>query len=143
VSTRDEDAGDGARARAEEEAWRDIVDHYGDRPDVAGLVELTTPLEQPDPAPDPASGEPFQLDLDDDEPFTPPPLPPPPVVTPERRVAWVGLVASPVLLVLLNLLDYSLPGIVSAGLVVVFIGSFAYLVATMAPRDPDDDGARL
>jgi hypothetical protein len=65
------------------------------------------------------------------------------VISAERRVAWVGLVASPILLVLINLLDYSLPGILSIGLVVICIASFGYLVATMAPRDPDDDGARL
>jgi hypothetical protein len=139
VSTRDEEPGDRARSQAEELAWRDIVDHYGARPDTDELVELTTPLEQPEPESDHA---PFRLDPDD-EAFTPPPLPPPAVISPERRVAWVGLVASPILLVLLNLLDYPLPGILSAGLVVAFVASFGYLVATMAPRDPDDDGARL
>lgn len=138
VSRGDDDARDRARAEAEEQAWREIVDHYGERPDLAGLIELTTPLTEPEPEAD-------QLlpDEDDDDSFTPPPLPPPAVITPERRVAWVGLVASPILLVVLNLSDYSIPGILSAGLVVAFIGSFGYLVATMAPRDPDDDGARL
>jgi hypothetical protein len=29
------------------------------------------------------------------------------------------------------------------GLVIAFIASFGYLVASMSPRDPDDDGARL
>jgi hypothetical protein len=139
VSRGDDEGRDSAAREAEERAWRDIVDHYGEPPDVAGLVELTSPLPDPEPAYD----EPDRPDVDDDEPFTPPPLPPPAVISPERRVAWVGLVASPVLLVLINLLDYSLPGILSAGLVAAFIGSFAYLVATMAPRDPDDDGARL
>jgi hypothetical protein len=136
---RDDEAGDAAGAAAEEQAWREIVRHYGDPPDLPGLIELTTPLEQPEPVP-----EPFVLDLDeDDESFTPPPLPPPAVVSPERRVAWVGLVLSPVALVLIQLLDYSLPGILSVALVVAFVVSFGYLVATMAPRDPDDDGARL
>jgi hypothetical protein len=121
-----------ARARAEERAWREIVDHYGER----------SPLPH-ETAPDPATqGEPFHIELDD-ESFTPPPLPPPPVVSPERRVAWVGLVASPVLLVLINVIDYALPGILTGALVVAFIASFGYLVATMAPRDPDDDGARV
>jgi hypothetical protein len=146
---RDEEPADRARAEAEELAWREIVDHYGDRPDVDGLTELTTPLEppaadadaEPDNAPDNVA-EPFRIELDD-ETFTPPPLPPPPVISPERRAAWVGLVASPVLLVLIQVLDYSLPGIISIGLVVAFIASFGYLVATMAPRDPDDDGARV
>ena len=139
----EEEPGDGARGRADELVWRDIVDHYGERPDADELTELTTPLEQTRPQPTPESSDgPFPLDLDD-ETFTPPPLPPPPVISPERRVAWVGLVASPVLLVLVNLLGYSLPGILGVGLVVAFIASFGYLVATMAPRDPDDDGARV
>jgi hypothetical protein len=149
---REDEPGDAARAEAEELAWREIVDHYGEGPDVAELTDLTEPLEQPraqplefrvvrpvfDPDDDEAFGE-----VVDDEPFTPPPLPPPPVISPERRVAWVGLVASPVLLVLINLLHYVLPGILTVGLVILFIASFGYLVATMAPRDPDDDGARV
>jgi hypothetical protein len=141
VSTRDEEAGD--RAHAEELAWREIVDHYGEHPDVAELAELTTPLDRTEPEPTPGDADELFRFEADDEPFTPPPLPPPAVISPERRVAWVGLVVSPVLLVVLNLLDYSLPGILSVGLVVVFIASFGYLVATMAPRDPDDDGARV
>ena len=144
MSTRDEEPGDrAARAQAEELAWRDILDHYGERPDVAGLAELTTPLEVPDPGPSPdLDADAFRLDLEE-ETFTPPPLPPPAVITPERRVAWVGLVASPILLVLINVVDYALPGILSVGLVVAFLVSFGYLVATMTPRDPDDDGARV
>jgi hypothetical protein len=145
----EEEPGDEVRGRAEELAWRDIVDQYGARPDAEQLNDLTAPLVQPEPQPMPqpmpmpeSYRDPFRLDLDD-ETFTPPPLPPPPVITPERRVAWVGLVASPALLVLLSVLDYSLPGILSAGLVVAFVASFGYLVATMAPRDPDDDGARV
>lgn len=138
---RDDEARERARAEAEEQAWREIVDHYGEGPDVDGLIELTTPLEQPEPETDPA--EPFLLDSDEDESFTPPPLPPPAVISPERRLAWVGFVASPVLLILIQFLDYSLPGILTAGLVIAFIASFVYLVATMAPRDPGDDGARL
>jgi hypothetical protein len=146
---RDDEPADPARSEADDRAWEEIVAHYGERPDVAGLIELTTPLELPEPEPeaDPAGFDPAAFDQaafdPDDEPFTPPPLPPPAVITPERRVAWVGLVACPVLLVLINLLNYSLPGILSVGLVVGFVASFGYLVATMEPRDPDDDGARL
>ena len=137
---RDDEAGDRARAQAEELAWREIIDHYGGRPDAEELAELTTPLEEP--GPEPEDDDPFRLELYD-EAFTPPPLPPPAVISPERRLAWIGLVASPILLVLLDLLDYSLPGVLTAGLVIAFIASFGYLVATMAPRDPDDDGARV
>jgi hypothetical protein len=138
---RDDEARERARAEAEEQAWREIVEHYGQGPDVDGLIELTAPLEQPSAESNPA--DPFLLDPNEEEAFTPPPLPPPAVISPERRLAWVGFVASPVLLVLIEFLDYSLPGILTAGLVIAFIASFAYLVATMAPRDPDDDGARL
>jgi hypothetical protein len=127
----DEARDDRARARAEEQAWREIVDHFGDRP----------ALPDEPPGEDPP-GEPFHLELYD-ESFTPPPLPPPAQISPERRLAWVVLVASPALLVLLNVLDYSLPGILTGGLVVALVVSFGYLVATMAPRDPDDDGARV
>src|ERR1700710_2533643 len=113
---RDEGTGDDrARAAAEELAWREIVDHYGERPDVPSEPDpqegsdLPVEAEAEVPVSD-APPEPFQLELYD-ESFTPPPLPPPPHVSPERRVAWVGLIVSPVLLVLLNLIDYSLPGI--------------------------------
>ena len=139
MTRRDDEPGDRARAQAEELAWREIVHHYGEPPDVPALAELAAPIDVPPPAHD----EPLQSEMDAEEPFTPPPLPPPPVVTPERRVAWVGLVLCPILLVAINLVDYSLPGILSVGLVIAFIASFCYLVATMSPRDPDDDGARV
>jgi hypothetical protein len=136
VGKPDDEARERARA-AEEQAWRDIVDNYGERPDVAPLVEVTRVVPEPEADQEAEPGE----EPWDDDAFTPPPLPPPAVITPERRLAWVGLVGSPVLLVLLNLLHYALPGILTFGLVVAFIASFGYLVATMAPRDPDDDGA--
>jgi hypothetical protein len=126
VSRRDDDA-----------TWREIVDNYGERPVVpAEPVEYVVP--------EPAPAEPFQLELYDDA-FVPPPLPPPPVIAPERRLAWVGLVASPLLLVLCTVIAYRLPSLLTGGLVLTFLGSFGYLVATMSqePRDPDDDGARL
>jgi hypothetical protein len=159
---RDDGAGDDrARAAAEELAWREIVDHYGERPDVRTEAEPVAEPESPVDAAEPADPgivpgiepaaeppvadapfDPFRLELYDEE-FTPPPLPPPAQVTPERRLAWVGLVASPVLLIVLQLIDFALPGILTFGLVLAFIGSFGYLVATMEPRDPDDDGARV
>jgi hypothetical protein len=149
---RDDGVGDDrARAAAEELAWREIIDHYGERPAVRAepeAVDETEPLIEPiaepgagQPAAD-APYEPFHLELYDEE-FTPPPLPPPAHISPERRLAWVGLVVSPILLVVLNLGDYGLPGILTFGLVIAFIVSFGYLVATMEPRDPDDDGARV
>jgi hypothetical protein len=123
VSTRDEDA-----------AWQQIVENYGDVPDVPDAPAPEVPLAE--------APEPFHIELYDEQ-FVPPPLPPPPVIRPERKVAWVGLIGSPVLLVVLSLIDYSLPPVLTGGLVIAFLASFGYLVATMAPHDPDDDGARV
>ena len=127
MSTRDEDA-----------AWQQIVENYGERPDVPDTPAETPATEVPlaDPP------EVFHLEVYDEE-FVPPPLPPPPVIRPERRAAWVGLVGSPVLLIVLSLTHYWLPTLLTGGLVVAFLASFGYLVATMEPHDPDDDGARL
>jgi hypothetical protein len=113
----------------DDDAWRQIVDNYGEPP----VVPPEPPVEAP---------EPFHLELYDEE-FVPPPLPPPPVISAERRLAWVGLVGCPVALVVINLLDYALPGVLTGALVIAFLASFGYLVATMEPHDPDDDGARL
>ncbi len=125
MSTRDDDA-----------AWQQIVDNYGERAEVppadAPLVDSPT-ADAP---------EPFHVELYDEQ-FVPPPLPPPPVIRPERRLAWVGLIGSPVLLIAFTFLDYALPTVLTGGLVVAFLASFGYLVATMEPHDPDDDGARV
>ena len=125
MSTRDDDA-----------AWQQIVDNYGERAEVppadAPLVDSPT-ADAP---------EPFHVELYDEQ-FVPPPLPPPPVIRPERRLAWVGLIGSPVLLIAFTFLDYALPTVLTGGLVVAFLASFGYLVATMQPHDPDDDGARV
>ncbi len=126
--------------RDDDAAWQQIVDNYGEPPSVPS--EPASDAVDPTPEARPDLPEPFHLELYDEE-FVPPPLPPPPVISPERRLAWVGLVGCPVLLVVVNLIGYALPGVLTGALVVGFVASFAYLVATMDPRDPDDDGARL
>jgi hypothetical protein len=173
VSSRDDGPRDerAERAQAEEQAWREIVDHYGDLPvvpdDAADRGEpghpddpdtppsqaldlpvlevpaLDAPTQPPEDRSEQAT-EIFRLEPYDDH-FVPPPLPPPPDISTDRRFAWIGLVAPPVLLLIVVVLDYPLPGILTGALVVAFLASFAYLVATMStePRDPDDDGARL
>jgi hypothetical protein len=119
--------------RDDDAAWQQIVENYGEAP----------ALPDADAVPPAGDGpEPFRLEVFDEE-FVPPPLPPPPVISPERRIAWVALVLAPVLLVVLNLIDFALPPVLVGGLVLAFLGSFGYLVATMSPHDPDDDGARV
>jgi len=178
VSSRDDGARD-ERAQAEEQAWRDIVEHYGERPTLPddledraidsievvdeGDASVETPLDQPveppveppaEPAAEPPADRPVERPVDHQEPtpfipysdrFVPPPLPPPPDISPDRRFAWVGLIAPPLVVLLVVVLQYPLPGILTGALIVAFLASFGYLVATMSrdPRDPDDDGARL
>ena len=131
MSTRDDDA-----------AWQQIVENYGERPDVPDPPAAEVPVAEASEVPLVEAPEVFHIELYDEQ-FVPPPLPPPPVIRPERKVAWVGLIGSPVLLVVLSLIDYSLPAVLTGGLVVAFLASFGYLVATMEPHDPDDDGARV
>lgn len=125
----------------EDEAWRAIVENYGDR------VELD-PSEVP--TPEPEAPEPFSLDsaLDaepDEERFVPPEPPPLPDVPRDRMLAWVGLFGSPTILLITLVFGIDLPALIAYLLIGGFIGGFLYLVNQMprGPQDPFDDGARL
>jgi hypothetical protein len=126
--------------RSEDEAWRSIVDNYGDRP---RLDE--PPAEPPDPAPFNPTDE--EVDAWEDEPtdrFIPPDPPPHPPLPWTQRVAWLGVLGSPALLVVAVLSGLPLPSPLGYALVIAFAGGFLYLVATMRTgREPWDDGARL
>jgi hypothetical protein len=84
---------------------------------------------------------------EDEGHFVPPTPPPLPSVEPRRRLAWIGLAGSPVVGLLLILLQVAIPRWVSSFLVCAFVGGFCYLVATMGQRSSDDwsgdDGAVL
>ncbi|HEU4812509.1 MAG TPA: hypothetical protein VFT00_10260 [Nocardioides sp.] len=125
---------------SEDDAWRSIVDNYGDR------VELGPG----DPAPSEDQGDAAATDEDseddwDEASFVPPPPPPLPQVAPDRLAAWLGLFGSPTVLLTALVLGVHLPAWLGYLLVAWFIGGFVYLVALMpqGPRDPGDDGARL
>jgi hypothetical protein len=152
---------------SEEDAWRAIVENYGDR------VELDAePAAQPDPGtptepsaepppeaasqarlerlfqplPQPEEGRDVAEDPDDPDRFVPPPPPPLPTLPPDRFLAWSGLFGSPTVLLVCLVLGVHLPPWLGYLLVASFIGGFVYLVVKM-PRgtdiDPWDDGARL
>lgn len=125
----------------EDDAWRSIVENYGERPAVEPLAEPTPPVE---PAPDLAA---YSLDEDvwDEERFVPPPPPPLPTPPPKRLAAWLGIFGSPLVLLVALVLAIDLPAWLGYGLIAWFVGGFAYLVVHMqrGPRDPGDDGARL
>ena len=124
----------------EDEAWRAIVDNYGDRPEL-------DPAEAPatEPTPDPVAIPVELTSTYDDDRFVPPPPPPLPYVPRDRMLAWTGLFGAPTVLLTALVLGIRLPSLIGYLLVAAFIGGFVYLVVQMprGPRDPYDDGARI
>ena len=138
------------RDRDVEAAWRSIVEHYGERPELP-----EEPVETP-PAADPFATGRFSADdfddrlntpatWEDEGHFIPPDPPPPPRPQGRRKWAWIGLFGSPTLMLVAVVLGLRLPGWMLIGLSLGFAGGFVYLVATMPKRNPDewsgDDGA--
>ena len=148
--------------RDDDDAWRAIVDNYGDRveldpdpapepADLAGSDEASRD-DVLDPRGDPRTWDPSPADAadpdlgrDPDDRFVPPAPPPVPTTTPDRYAAWAGVFGAPVLLLVVIVLGIELPAILGYALIAAFVGGFVYLVARMPrePRDPGDDGARI
>lgn len=132
----------------DDDAWRAIVENYGERPriddDPPPAVQRPVP-----PAYDETAGveddDASDLGRADDERFVPPPPPPLPRPRGLRAAAWAGVLAAPAVLLVFTVLGVDLPDLLVQGLVAWFVGGFVYLVWTMprGPRDPWDDGAKL
>jgi len=134
----------------EDDAWRAIIDNYGDRADI-----------EPEPDDEPAADDAPQrhrsiepeATWDDAYPdsdwesdrFVPPTPPPLPTPTTDRLIAWSGVFGSPAVLLVCLVFGIDLPQLVAYLLVAGFVGGFLYLVVKMpsGPRDPDDNGAQL
>jgi hypothetical protein len=123
----------------EDDAWRSIVENYGER-----ALDEPEPVEE---TPEPAYVAPRASEPEDDPedrfvPPLPPPLPHPP---PVRMAAWCGLFGAPAVLLVALVLGIPLPQWLGLGLVGAFLVGFGYLVLHMqrGPRDPWDDGAQL
>jgi hypothetical protein len=139
--------------RDDDEAWRSIVDNYGDRPDLDDLPGA--PDETAGAAAEPRPGdrdgdvgwgaEAVVEPAPDEDRYVPPPPPPLPTTTTDRKAAWAGLFGAPAVLLVCLVLGIRLPEIISYALVAGFVGGFLYLVVKMnrEPRDPDDNGAVL
>jgi hypothetical protein len=128
-------------------AWREIVANYGER--VLQPEEPASVTEGSDP-PEPQAEEPerhheLAESPDLEERFVPPPPPPLPRLPKDRLAAWLGVLVSPVLLLITAVFRVPLPSFAAWLLVGAFLGGFGYLVAQMprGPRDPFDDGAVL
>ncbi|MBD8869167.1 hypothetical protein [Nocardioides donggukensis] len=142
--------------RDEDEAWREIVDNYGDAPAFEDEAPPPAAPETPPPAPftgstagptvGSAHGSADEPDPWENEGRFVPPVPPPvPRAEPRRQLAWFGVFVAPAIVLFSVVMNWYLPGFVSLLLVLWFVGGFVYLVSTMpnGPRDPGDDGARI
>ena len=142
------------RDRDEDAAWRSIIQHYGERPQLPDEPLDDPPVEGPtaepvEPVRWPADDVDGALNTpatwDDEGHFIPPDPPPPPRPEGRRKWAWIGLFGSPTVMLVAVVLQLSLPGWVFTGLAGAFAGGFVYLVATMQRKGPDDwshdDGA--
>jgi hypothetical protein len=127
----------------DDDAWRAIVDNYGERPEL--------PDRDLDEAPGPAPGEPSGATADPtgggvgaEDRFVPPVPPPVPAPGPGRALAWAGVLGAPLVLLLL-VVGARPPSWAAYALVAWFVGGFVYLVVRMpsGPGDPGDDGARV
>jgi hypothetical protein len=157
--------GEGGRRLDEDAAWRDIVAHWsetganprddapvepGDRP-VEPEDRVVEPVEttKPDPPRNPFDRTYLDLNTevgyDDEGHFVPPAPPPLPKIEPRRKLAWIGVLIGPALLLLAAILRIPFPTWLTVLVVGGFVGGFVYLVATMPKKRHDDwsgdDGA--
>ena len=112
-------------AKDDDDAWRAIVDNYGDRPQLEddAPTELPAPqLSDPEPPvelrrPSPSWDDAYpDADWETDR-FVPPPPPPLPTTTTDRLAAWGGVFGSPAVLLVCLVLGIGLPELVAYGLV--------------------------
>ncbi len=132
--------------RSEDEAWRSIVDNFGDRARLDDEPPAPADDTTHDPVTEPGQTAPGAWDEDAEERFVPPVPPPAPRLPLPQRLSWFAVLGSPTLLFVALLFSYDLPSLVGYALVAGFLGGFGYLVATMQradERNPWDDGAQL
>ena len=121
--------------QGEDEAWRAIVDNYGERARLDDEPFVAAPTPPPAAPPTPAA----VADAEPEERFVPPGPPP----APRRPLPVLG---SPAFLLVALLVSFDVPALLGYALVSAFVGSFVYLVATMQradERNPWDDGAQI
>ncbi len=125
------------RGLDEEAAWREIVENYGERPQMG---------PEPAPAPPPrdvfdrtfVDGPTTEATWEDEGHFVPPDPPPLPKLDPRRKLAWAGLFGAPLALLAAVVFGWAFPTWGVFLMVAAFVGGFVYLVATM-PRGGHDD----
>lgn len=150
---------EGGKKLDEDAAWRSIMEHYGDRAQLNDSNEPASSTETDEVNDEendaeavekpyrPAVLEPLwreQLNTEatwaDEGHFVPPDPPPLPTLEPRRKMAWIGLLGAPLMLVIAVVFGLQYPGWLGFLIVASFIGGFGYLVATM-PRSRYEDGS--
>lgn len=136
----------------DDDAWRSIIENFGERAELDPEDE-TTPPRRPEPvrAEDVGPAPPThvegtgELDRDAEASYVPPEPEPFPLPEPDRGIAWIGVIGSPLLLLVSLVAGIGLPSWVGYLMIAWFVGGFCYLVARMPkePRDPWDDGSRV
>ena len=96
------------------------------------------------PTPPEAPPGPPEPEVEHDH-FVPPPPPPIPRGDLVSRLAWAGVIGSPLALILIAATNWSAPSWLMGLMVVAFVGGFGTLVARMRGHHPDDpdEGAVL
>lgn len=146
-------------------AWRAIVAGYGSTgtdpvPRWSATEDVEPEAEAPSTSsyrilrrPEPTADEDWGLPAPESVPrpaeepeehYVPPPPPPLPRVHPHTKLAWLGVVGGPLLLILFTALDWSPFYGASVLAIAAFVGGFAALVYRMKDDDPDlggDNGA--
>ena len=149
-------------SRDEEQVWAELVETFhtpsGDETRQWPAAEDVEPEQPPaddrpsdddhndgeDPNLEPAgSAPPRRPAPPTDEHFVPPTPPPLPSTDLITRLAWVGVLGTPIVFLAIVLFGLSVPGIVAAVGAAAFVGGFVILVARLRGHDPydPDDGA--
>lgn len=148
-------------SRDDEQVWAELVESFHSSPDdarhwpAAENVDADAPANEDEadtgpghprqPAPPVAGLQPIepQRPPDPEEHFVPPPPPPLPSTDLITRLAWAGVLGTPVVFLVLVVLGQSVPGSVAALGAGAFIGGFVILVSRLRGHDPydPDDGA--
>ncbi|MGV1005086.1 MAG: hypothetical protein ACOYEV_10080 [Candidatus Nanopelagicales bacterium] len=104
-------------------------------------VWLPQPESRSPSPPPPAPGRPF----DDGEHFIPAPPPALPAGTPVSRLAWLGTLGGPAVLISMALTGMDLPRVVAVAAGLAFLAGFSTLVWLLPDQREDgwDDGAQV
>lgn len=125
---------------AEDQVWASIVENFGERAQLSEEDVTAPPLNLI-----PIDPEPARSILESDDHYVPPEAPRVGLADGPRGAAWLGLLGAPTLFVIALLTGISVPQWLALFVVVAFLVSLGYLIATMRGNDdePWDDGARV